>query len=49
MHSFDENETDSVHSLSGNDTYRDGSIDVKGEPRQVRIMWQIKGFLESYR
>ena len=34
VHSFDENETDSVHSLSGNDTYRDGCSFV---PTEIKV------------
>ena len=33
VHSFGENETDSVHSLSGNDTYRDGCSFVPTKTR----------------
>lgn len=37
--SFTEDEVDIMCSKDGDDACGDGSIDVEGEPRQVRIMW----------
>ena len=45
VHSFDENETDSVHSLSGNDTYREYRVDTKGQ--YLKIL-EFKRFVKHF-
>ncbi|MEE1495571.1 MAG: recombinase zinc beta ribbon domain-containing protein [Anaerostipes hadrus] len=37
VHSFDENEIDSVHSLSGNDTYREYRVDTKDQYLKILV------------
>ena len=45
MHSFGENETDSVHSLSGNDTYREYGVATKGQ--YLKIL-EFKRFVKHF-
>ena len=42
---FDENETDSVHSLSGNDTYREYGVTTKGQ--YLKIL-EFKRFVKHF-
>ena len=45
VHSFGENETDSVHSLSGNDTYREYGVATKGQ--YLKIL-EFKRFVKHF-